>query len=295
VTTLAPGQRDVAMVFQQYALYPHMTVRDNMAFGLRNVRTPAAEITRRVDDAARMLELGALLDRKPTQLSGGQRQRVAIGRAVVKEPAAFLFDEPLSNLDAALRNRTRVELSRLHQRLGATMVFVTHDQVEAMTLATRIVVMNAGRIEQVGTPMDVYHRPASRFVAGFVGSPSMNFIDVARAPSDGTTVRVRLPDGTVTSTRIPAGDLADNGPLTLGVRAECLTVDPAGTLGGRAEVVERLGDRTLVHVSLAAGELVVAEAASHSDLRAGDPVRLALDPTGVHVFDATGRAHHPAA
>lgn len=173
---LPPGKRNVAMVFQNYALYPHMTVRENMAFGLRNIRMKAAEIERRVNDAARILEMGALLDRRPSELSGGQRQRVAIGRAIVKEPAAFLFDEPLSNLDASLRMRTRVELAELHQRMRATMIYVTHDQTEAMTMADRIVILNDRRIEQIGTPMEVYTQPASRFVAGFIGSPSMNFL-----------------------------------------------------------------------------------------------------------------------
>ena len=176
VTQLAPGARDVAMVFQHYALYPHMTVYDNMAFGLRNVNVPASEIDRRVQEAARMLELTPLLQRKPVQMSGGQRQRVAIGRAVVKEPYAFLFDEPLSNLDAALRSRTRVELARLHQRLKSTMIFVTHDQVEAMTLGNRIAVLNGGKLMQLDKPMDLYQKPMNLFVAGFINSPTMNFI-----------------------------------------------------------------------------------------------------------------------
>jgi len=171
VTQLAPGARGVAMVFQHYALYPHMTVYDNLAFGMRNIGVPKGEIDRRIQEAARVLELEPYLARKPGQLSGGQRQRVAIGRAVVKEPVAFLFDEPLSNLDAGLRARTRVELARLHHRLKTTMVFVTHDQAEAMTLATRLAVMNRGRIEQIGSPMDIYRRPATRFVAGFIGTP----------------------------------------------------------------------------------------------------------------------------
>ncbi|MCW5722876.1 MAG: ATP-binding cassette domain-containing protein, partial [Devosia sp.] len=173
VDQLPPNQRGVAMVFQNYALYPHMSVRDNMSFGLQNIGTAKAEIARRVEDAARMLEIGALLERRPSQLSGGQRQRVAIGRAIVREPKAFLLDEPLSNLDAGLRVRTRVELAQLHRRIGTTMIFVTHDQTEAMTLASRIVVMNNRRIEQIGTPMEVYSRPATRFVAAFVGSPAM--------------------------------------------------------------------------------------------------------------------------
>jgi multiple sugar transport system ATP-binding protein len=196
VDQLPPNQRGVAMVFQNYALYPHMTVRENMSFGLQNVGTDKAEIARRVDDAARMLEITPLLDRRPSQLSGGQRQRVAIGRAIVREPKAFLLDEPLSNLDAGLRVRTRVELAQLHQRIGTTMIFVTHDQIEAMTLATRIVVMNNRRIEQIGTPMEVYSRPATRFVAAFVGSPAMNFLPVtAIAEVDGLARPQRLDAG----------------------------------------------------------------------------------------------------
>ena len=291
VTTLAPGARNVAMVFQQYALYPHMTVRENMAFGLRNVNTPEAETTRRVDNAARMLELEALLARKPTQLSGGQRQRVAIGRAVVKEPAAFLFDEPLSNLDAALRSRTRVELARLHKRLGATMVFVTHDQIEAMTLATRVAVMNHGRIEQVAAPMEIYRRPATRFVAGFVGSPAMNFLPVERLPDADGCVNVRLPGGAELRTAVRT-DATMNGALTLGVRPEALQPQEHGELGGRAEVVERLGERTLVHVLLDDGMLVVAEAQRDSEVAVGDPLQLRFDARHLHLFDTTGTAHH---
>ncbi|MEO8154586.1 MAG: sn-glycerol-3-phosphate ABC transporter ATP-binding protein UgpC [Rhizobacter sp.] len=295
VTALAPGARNVAMVFQQYALYPHMTVRENMAFGLRNVKTAETEIARRVDNAARILELEGLLERKPTQLSGGQRQRVAIGRAVVKEPAAFLFDEPLSNLDAALRARTRVELARLHQRLGATMVFVTHDQIEAMTLATRIVVMNHGCIEQIGAPMEIYRKPATRFVAGFVGSPSMNFLPAQPlTPVDGF-IRLGLSSGVEITTQVLAQGVPGGSSLTLGVRAESLCIDPQGELQGRAEVIERLGERTLVHVALSTDELVVAEAPRDSELRSGDTVRLRFDTAGLHLFDAEGRAYHPQA
>ena len=295
VTHLAPGQRDVAMVFQQYALYPHMSVRENMSFGLRNVDVPAAEITRRVAHAAQMLELDALLERRPAQLSGGQRQRVAIGRAVVKEPAAFLFDEPLSNLDATLRARTRVELARLHKRLGATMVFVTHDQIEAMTLATRIAVMNQGRIEQLAAPMEIYHRPATRFVAGFVGSPAMNFLPVTRLPDEAGGVGVRLPGGAVLRTLVPPW-ASIGSELTLGVRPEALQVQAKaqGELSGRAEVVERLGERTLVHVLLDDGSLVVAEAHRDSTVSAGEAMQLQISPRHVHLFDAAGTAHHAA-
>jgi multiple sugar transport system ATP-binding protein len=291
VTNLAPGARDVAMVFQQYALYPHMSVHDNMVFGLRNVKVPEPEIARRVTDAARMLELEALLARKPAQLSGGQRQRVAIGRAVVTEPAAFLFDEPLSNLDASLRARTRVELARLHRRLGATMVFVTHDQVEAMTMATRIVVMNNGAIEQVAPPMEIYRRPASRFVAGFVGSPAMNFLPVTRLADVDGRVSVRLPGGGTLHTRGP-GDGPQSQALALGVRPECLRPQSEGPLKGRAEVVERLGERTLVHVLLDDDLLVVAEADRDTGIAPGEAIQLGIAGASVHLFDAGGRAYH---
>ncbi|QNB15026.1 sn-glycerol-3-phosphate ABC transporter ATP-binding protein UgpC [Paraburkholderia tropica] len=287
-----PGKRGVAMVFQHYALYPHMTVYDNMAFGLRNTGVNAGEVDKRINEAARMLELGTLLQRRPAQLSGGQRQRVAIGRAVVKEPEAFLFDEPLSNLDAALRNRTRLELARMHQRLHATMVFVTHDQVEAMTLATRIVVMNRGRIEQIGAPLDIYRRPATRFVAGFIGAPAMNFIDVERAGDNGGRLTVALPFDSVTVPTAVATASLPAGKLTLGVRAEHVVLDPQGPITGRAEVIERLGDRSLAHVSLPNGQLIVAELPRERELETGDEVRLSLDAAHLHLFDETGAAYH---
>ncbi len=285
VTHKPPGQRGVAMVFQQYALYPHMSVRDNMAFGLRNIGLAESVIAQRVQSAAKMLELDALLERKPTQLSGGQRQRVAISRAVVKEPAAFLFDEPLSNLDAALRARTRVELAQLHKRLRATMVFVTHDQVEAMTLADRIVVMNGGRIDQVGAPMDIYRRPATRFVAGFVGSPAMNMLPVQAAGLVEGRLAVRLPGGRELVTPVVAGSAVE-----LGVRPEALRLAADGELRGEVAVVERLGERTLVHVQTQGCGLLVAEGDAAHEPRIGDHVALAIDGSRVHLFDAQGRA-----
>lgn len=291
-TRLPPGARDVAMVFQHYALYPHMTVYENMAFGLRNVGVRRGEIERRIREAARMLEIDSYLDRKPAQLSGGQRQRVAIGRAVVKEPVAFLFDEPLSNLDALLRARTRIELARLHQRLRATMIFVTHDQVEAMTLATRLAVMNGGRIEQVGAPIDIYRRPATRFVAGFIGTPAMNFLPVERDGVEDGRIKVRLGDGTILQTGISESDLPAGGELTLGSRAEAVRVEPGGQVRARAEVVERLGDRTLAHVSLADGSVLVAEAGAESTLAVGDEVTLRFDVRPLHLFDEAGRGYH---
>jgi multiple sugar transport system ATP-binding protein len=289
VTHRAPGQRQLAMVFQHYALYPHMSVRDNLVFGLRNVGVPAAEIDRRVIEAARMLELDALLQRKPDQLSGGQRQRVAIARAVVKEPALFLFDEPLSNLDAALRGRTRVELAKLHQRLGATMVFVTHDQIEAMTLATRIVVMNKGAIEQVGSPAEIYRRPATRFVAGFIGTPGMNLLPVERAPDEGGLCVVTVAGAQRLATAVPA-HVVPSGSLTLGVRPEILLVAAHGSLRGTVELVEFLGERTLVHVALPDGTTVIATAGDAVPER-GEAVSLEAVASELQLFDAQGRGH----
>ncbi|KQY23901.1 ABC transporter ATP-binding protein [Rhizobium sp. Root482] len=287
---LAPGQRDVAMVFQNYALYPHMTVEENMAFGLRNIGMPQGDIDRRVGEAARMLEMEVLLKRRPAQLSGGQRQRVAIGRAIVKEPKAFLFDEPLSNLDAALRVRTRVELAKLHQRMKATMIYVTHDQTEAMTLADRIVILNNCRIEQIGTPMEVYLRPASRFVASFIGSPGMNFLKAEVAGGGKTTVRF----GGATTLDI---EVAHPGPgaYELGIRPEAVHILPKGEDGvatATAGVVERLGERTLVYCTLENGTELIAQDDGRSVVQTGDILTLRFDTSAVHLFDAEGRAYH---
>ncbi|MFP5078097.1 ABC transporter ATP-binding protein [Rhizobium sp. YIM 134829] len=293
IDTLPPGQRDIAMVFQSYALYPHMTVADNMAFGLRNIGIGEDVIATRIAEAARMLEIGHLLERKPSQLSGGQRQRVAIGRAIVKEPKAFLFDEPLSNLDAALRVRTRVELAQLRNRVRSTMIFVTHDQIEAMTLADRVVVMNNRRIEQIGTPMEIYDRPATRFVAAFVGSPAMNFLPVTLGGSGGAAVAT-LPDGAVLPTAIRTTP-ALSGALELGIRAEAVRPARDGVApvtSGKIEVLERLGDRTLLYTRLADGSLVVAEDAGASRAAIGDTVPLAIDGSRAHLFEADGQAHH---
>jgi multiple sugar transport system ATP-binding protein len=290
--TLAPGKRGVAMVFQNYALYPHMTVAENMAFGLRNIGVAPDEIGRRINEAARMLEMDALLKRKPAQLSGGQRQRVAIGRAIVKEPKAFLFDEPLSNLDAALRARTRVELAELHQRLRSTMVYVTHDQVEAMTLADRIVVLNDCRIEQVGTPMEVYSRPASRFVATFVGSPAMNILPVTLSGA-GDKLNARLPDGSLVELGGAPGGVEWR---EIGVRPEALVVvAEGGETSGTATVVERLGERTLVHVRLADGTQVIAQDRGLSTVEPGGAVQLRFDISALHLFAADGSSWHATA
>ncbi|MEQ8480089.1 MAG: sn-glycerol-3-phosphate ABC transporter ATP-binding protein UgpC [Hoeflea sp.] len=288
---LPPGQRGLAMVFQNYALYPHMTVRENMAFGLRNIRMPEKEIGSRVEDAARILEMHELLERRPSQLSGGQRQRVAIGRAIVKEPKAFLFDEPLSNLDASLRVRTRVELAELHQRMKATMIYVTHDQTEAMTLADRIVVLNDRRIEQIGTPMEVYLRPASRFVAGFVGSPGMNFM---KADVNDADARVAQLSG---GARLPLGfEGPGAGSYELGIRPEGVrlarTGDGVTTLPAKAGVVERLGERTLVYCTLKDGTELIAQDEGRSTVNPGDEVHLGFDAAAIHLFDRSGRAYH---
>ena len=293
VDTLPPGARGVAMVFQHYALYPHMTIYENMAFGLRNIAVPQAEIDRSIQEAARILEIEPLLARKPGQLSGGQRQRAAIGRALVKNPKAYLFDEPLSNLDAALRIRTRVELARLHQQVRATTIFVTHDQVEAMTLAERIVVMNARKVEQIGTPMEIYGRPATEFVARFVGSPAMNFLPVAITEQAGFA-SVRLGSGAEILTRVPVAALPGDTDLRLGIRAEAIRVDAQGPLAGQIEVVERLGDRTHLHVRLSDGAVLVAEDKGTSSAVPGGQARFRVDAETAHLFDGAGRAYHAA-
>jgi len=271
---LPPGERNVAMVFQQYALYPHMTVRENLSFGLRNARVPADEIALRIDAAARRLEITGLLERRPGQLSGGQRQRAAIARAIVKKPALFLFDEPLSNLDAALRARTRIELAQLHQQLKATMIFVTHDQVEAMTLADRIVVLNDRRIEQIGTPR-------------------INLVPVQVEESGGKAL-ARLPGGATIRTDIAFSTLPGEPAMTLGLRPESVRIADAaaGDARGTARVVERLGDRTLVHVALADDTLLTAEDRGDSSVQTGQAVGLLVDGRAGHLFAADGMTYH---
>jgi multiple sugar transport system ATP-binding protein len=297
IDALPPGERDVAMVFQHYALYPHMTVRENMAFGLRNARVPKAEIAARIEQAANVLEIESQLDKKPGQMSGGQRQRVAIGRAIVKNPKLFLLDEPLSNLDAALRTRTRVELAQLRKRVDAAIIMVTHDQAEAMTLADRIVVMNDRRIQQVGAPMEVYTRPANAFVARFVGSPAMTLAPSTLVESAGPYARVRLEDGAEVETRVPRSGLGQSGALQLGVRPEsvAVTAPGAGTTDGKVELVERLGDRTLVYAVLSNGLEIVAQDEGNSRVTMGDQVGLAIEGSSAHLFDADGTGHHAEA
>jgi multiple sugar transport system ATP-binding protein len=296
VNDVPAAQRGLAMVFQSYALYPHMTVRQNLAFGLENLRTPAAEIESRVQAAAKMLRLDTLLERRPTQLSGGQRQRVAIGRAIVREPAIFLFDEPLSNLDAELRVAMRNEISALHRRLATTMIYVTHDQVEAMTMADRIVVLRAGRIEQVGAPLALYNHPANRFVAGFIGSPQMNFLD-ARVHSRGNgAARLALAaaPGNV-SPPVPLDEAATEGaPVVLGIRPEHVRLDAGDgiELPLTIERVEQLGTASFVYARSGDNVLVTIHVAGQRPFVPGETLVARLPIDHLHVFEASeeGRA-----
>lgn len=288
IDQLPPGERGVAMVFQHYALYPHMSARENMAFGLKNARIPREEIERRITDASRVLEIDPLLDRKPGQMSGGQRQRVAIGRALVKEPKLFLLDEPLSNLDAALRLRTRVELAQLRQRVDAAIIMVTHDQAEAMTLADRIVVMNDRRIQQVGPPMEIYNRPANIFVAQFVGSPTMNLIPASIVENESEYASLKIGDGTRVNTRVPRSALPKGSQLRIGIRPEAVRVEAKGETKTKVELVERLGERTLVYGRLSDGYAITAEDEADSKLKIGDEVSLKLEGAAAHIFDADG-------
>ena len=275
VNDLPAAQRGLALVFQSYALYPHMTVRQNMAFGLENLRTPKPEIEARIGEAARMLRLEPYLSRRPGALSGGQRQRVAIGRAIVREPGIFLFDEPLSNLDAELRVGMRAELTGLHRRLGTTMVYVTHDQVEAMTMADRIVVLRAGRVEQAGPPLELYNAPANQFVAGFIGSPRMNFLPGHAGPGGVEVAGI----GTV-----PAGRALPAGPVTLGIRPEHLREGPGGAQA-TVVAVEQLGGHS--HVRLQQHDAVL-QVPGQTRLRPGDSVSLTFPQEHLHVFDSDG-------
>ena len=295
IDTLPSGKRDIAMVFQAYALYPHMSTRENMAFGLRNAKVPRDEIERRVADAAAVLEITPLLDRKPAEMSGGQRQRVAIGRALVKHPKLFLLDEPLSNLDAALRLRTRVELAQLKQKVEASVIMVTHDQAEAMTLADRIVVMNDRRIQQVGAPMEIYSRPGNVFVAQFVGSPAMTLLPVKLAEG-ATDATVYLGDGATVATRVARGGLPVAADLRLGLRPEAVRVGGGvATTKAKVELVERLGERTLIYARLADGTAITAEDDAYSRVAIGDEVGLAIDGSAAHLFGPDGTGYHRAA
>ncbi|QUS37261.1 ABC transporter ATP-binding protein [Falsirhodobacter algicola] len=289
VNDLEPSERGIAMVFQSYALYPHLTVFENIAFPLRVERLPEADIRRRVDEAAAVLKLTDRLQHRPASLSGGQRQRVAIGRAIVRDPAVFLFDEPLSNLDAALRTEMRVELKQLHARLGKTMVYVTHDQVEAMTMADKIVVLRDGRIEQVGSPLELFHHPDNRFVAGFLGSPKMNFIPatVVQAGASGITVAV---EGGAPM-RLPVHGIAQPGEVVeIGLRPDDLFL--GGPLRVVSDAVEHLGNETVVYGRTPAGSSVCAVVRGGAALKAGQTADYGFDPADAHLFRSDGRAFH---
>ncbi|WP_026304393.1 ABC transporter ATP-binding protein [Kaistia granuli] len=265
VDVTPPAKRGIAMVFQSYALYPHLTVKGNMGLALKQEGVEKSEIERRIAAAAKMLHLETLLDRRPSELSGGQRQRVAIGRAIVRQPKLFLFDEPLSNLDAALRVNTRIEIANLHRLLGGTMIYVTHDQIEAMTLADKIVVLSAGKIEQVGRPIDLYNKPANLFVAGFIGSPKMNFLTGAAAEKLDAT--------------------------TIGIRPEHIRVVPAGGVWeGKVSHLEKLGSDTFVYVAVEGADMVTVRIVGQADFEVGSTVGLAADEAHIHRFDKDGRA-----
>jgi multiple sugar transport system ATP-binding protein len=291
VNDMAPRDRDIAMVFQNYALYPHMNVRENMGFGLKIRKISEAEIDARVQEAADILGLTDLLERKPKELSGGQRQRVAVGRAIVRKPKVFLFDEPLSNLDAKLRVAMRAEISKLHRRLGATMIYVTHDQVEAMTMANRIFIMNKGVVQQSGVPMEVYSQPVNRFVAGFIGSPAMNFFDArllnvaGQLFIDGGSFRVAMPDTFRASLMAHAGK-----EVVFGVRPEDISLhqpgtDDSNTIRATADVVELLGSEIFAHLSCEAHTLVARMAVPKQPISVGDTIQIDFKMANTHVFD----------
>ena len=299
VTEIEPASRSVSMVFQSYALYPHMTVRKNMSFGLKMIKTPQPEIDRLVNEAAGILKLEQLLERRPKELSGGQRQRVAIGRAIVRKPKLFLFDEPLSNLDAELRSEMRVEIARLHLELGVTMVYVTHDQVEAMTLADRIVVLRAGKVEQIGAPAELYDRPVNTFVAGFIGSPRMNFLNMQVAAvearqmqlkhaglssaTSSATISLPLREGAV----VRAGDA-----VTLGLRPEHIELGNAAPIGltVRAEYLENLGSSSQIHAKTSDGATLTVQVQGRVSAQRGDVLQVSAQPQRAYVFNADGRA-----
>ncbi len=305
VNDVAPKDRDIAMVFQNYALYPHMTVFENMAFGLKLRKVPKDEIARKVEEAARILDIAHLLDRKPKALSGGQRQRVALGRAIVRNPQVFLLDEPLSNLDAKLRAQMRTEISKLHQKLGTTFIYVTHDQTEAMTMGDRIVVMKDGYIQQIDTPNNLYQYPVNQFVAGFIGSPQMNFIDATLRKYDGKYVvefgrsASRSEEGVTYSIDVPASKVTDEEALyplidqevVLGVRPECIHDEPAflaqastGVVDAVVEVTEMMGAETYLYLDCV-GIPLTARVSPRTTARTGDTIKVAIDPNRIHIFD----------
>jgi multiple sugar transport system ATP-binding protein len=290
VNDLEPRERGVGMVFQSYALYPHMSVYDNISFGLKLAKTEKTSMRERVLKTAQILQLDKLLQRKPKELSGGQRQRVAMGRAMAREPDILLFDEPLSNLDASLRVQMRNEIARLHARLGSTMIYVTHDQVEAMTLADKIVVLNGGRVEQVGSPRELYEQPASQFVAGFLGSPRMNFL-ATRLQVQGETSLVNTPVFGMTSLPFDSSSLAAGALLSLGIRPEHVSLKAAeGAVGIIVTGVEYLGSETYVHLETGQDEPLICRCEVNAGWRVGDRVELQLDIDNLHLFDAEGTA-----
>jgi multiple sugar transport system ATP-binding protein len=292
VNGLPPAERGIAMVFQSYALYPHMSVYDNMAFGLKLAKIGRAGVDQRVRNAACILQIEHLLERKPRQLSGGQRQRVAIGRAIVRDPRVFLFDEPLSNLDAALRVQMRIEIAKLHRDLAATMIYVTHDQVEAMTLADRIVVLNAGVVEQFGAPLELYQHPHNLFVAGFIGSPRMNFLggEVSRVSANGVTLK--LADGATLTVPVSSNGAAPGQKVTVGLRPEHLIKGGggAGELRGRVVAVEHLGGETYIYLERKGADPLVVKAEGDSQARVDEVLPVGVPATACYLFDEQGRA-----
>ena len=287
---LPPSRRGLAMVFQSYALYPHMTVAENMSFSLRLAGVPKAEREQKVREVARLLEMEPLLERKPRQLSGGQLQRVAIGRAMVRQPKAFLMDEPLSNLDAALQGQMRLELVRLHRELNTTMIYVTHDQLEAMTMADRIAVLNQGKVEQLGSPLELYQHPASVFVAGFIGTPKMNFLDAEVKTLNGEHLSLMLTSGVSVDVPTPIEKPAAGDKITLGVRAEHVTLEKDSEMQGKIEALEHLGPRAYLHARLAGGTRLVAQTGGDTPVRIGDQVAFRVRSEATHLFNASGRA-----
>lgn len=287
VNDVQPKDRGVAMVFQSYAIFPHMTVRENIGFGLTIAKASKEEKDTKIQEAARILQMENLLDRRPSQLSGGQRQRVAIGRAITREPKVFLFDEPLSNLDAALRMDMRMEIGKLHNQIGATMIYVTHDQVEAMTLADKIVVLKDGEVMQVGAPMELYHEPANLFVAGFLGAPSMNFITVDVQSIDGETATVSSASLDPIQVQTKGRDIKAGTKATLGVRPQYLTPtsDEQGMLHGQVALTERLGAETVVDITLRDGTNAIAAIGEDQVFEIGQSVGLNFEPSKAHLFD----------
>ena len=293
VNNKPPKDREVGMVFQSYALYPHMNVAENMAFGLKLAHTPKSDIDQRVRSAAHTLQLDELLERKPKDLSGGQRQRVAIGRTMVREPKVFLFDEPLSNLDAGLRVQMRIEISKLHKRLAATMIYVTHDQVEAMTMADRIVALDKGRIAQVGKPLELYHYPANKFVAGFIGSPKMNFVQGSVREASSQNALVSLPGGLQMRVPVNASNVSVGDKVTLGVRPEHFVKADEGeiALHGMVQVVERLGYQTLVHAEVEGFDSILTLRTDGGDpVQEGDAIAMGINANACHLFREDGEA-----